>query len=149
MDNKLEIKIRFEISQLENLLINASSLLSILKLKDPDFVELSASGSILHSFYNGIENIFVMIEKHYENIPDNSYSWHKKLLEGVQNPAHNRIPIITKTTGNMLAQYLAFRHFFRHAYGFQMDWDKMKHLTSNLPEIWESVKKDLEKFIIN
>jgi hypothetical protein len=63
LDKKPVVKIRFEIKQIDNLLKNAAPLISILKLRNPDFVELSAAGSVLHSFYNGIENIFIMILK--------------------------------------------------------------------------------------
>jgi uncharacterized protein YutE (UPF0331/DUF86 family) len=67
----------------------------------------------------------------------------------MQYPAKMRESVITETTGEKLTQYLTFRHFFRHAYGFQMDWDKMKHLISGINPVWESVQKDIEKFIAN
>lgn len=58
LDKKLNAKIRYEIGQIDMLLNNSAPLFSIVRSREPDFIELSAAGSVLHSFYNGIENIF-------------------------------------------------------------------------------------------
>ncbi len=63
MDNSITPKIEYEISQIDDLVDKSQVLLSLCKNKDPDFIEITAIGGILHSFYNGLENIFVLIEK--------------------------------------------------------------------------------------
>lgn len=147
MDKNLAIKVRFEIGQIDKLLDNASPLIKVLALREPDFVELSAAGSVLHSFYNGVENIFVLIEKYYGIELKESVSWHKEILKNVQISNGNRDFLITYETGVRLAEYLMFRHFFRHAYGFQLDWNKMKHLVNNINKLWEDVKREVELFL--
>jgi hypothetical protein len=147
LDKNLAIKVRFEIGQIDKLLDNASPLLKVLALREPDFVELSAAGSVLHSFYNGVENIFVLIEKYYGTDLKDSVSWHKDILRNVQTSTGKREALITRETGEKLAEYLMFRHFFRHAYGFQLDWNKMKHLINNIDKIREDVKREIELFL--
>ena len=44
MDKNLDIKVRYEIRQIDNLLDNAAPLFKILASRDPDFIELSAAG---------------------------------------------------------------------------------------------------------
>ncbi len=61
MDKATKTKITYEISQIDELVDKAQVLLSLVKNKEPDFIEITAIGGILHSFYNGIENIFVLI----------------------------------------------------------------------------------------
>ena len=63
MDKPLKTKITYEISQIDELIDKAGVLVSLCKDKEPDFIEITAVGGILHSFYNGIENIFVLIGK--------------------------------------------------------------------------------------
>jgi len=136
LDKNLHVKIRYEIAQIDKLLNNAAVLFNVLASRDPDFIELTASGSLLHSFYNGIENIFIMIEKHYGENINESASRHKELLKNARISTKNRKKVISDKTAERLSQYLMFRHFFRHAYGFQMDWKKMKHLVDDIETLW-------------
>ncbi len=46
-----------------------------------------------------------------------------------------------------LREYATFRHFYRHAYSFQLNWEKMKPLVENIRDVWEETKKSLVKFI--
>jgi hypothetical protein len=42
--------------------------------------------------------------------------------------------------------YLAFRHFFRHAYLFNLEWDRMKPLVLGCQETLDLVEAELEQF---
>jgi len=126
----------FEIGQIDKLLEQVDPLLKLCKLKDPDFIEMSAMAAVLHSFYNGIESIFLIVDK-YKNQSDlKSAGWHKELL----NRAVNELNIISIESRDILVEYMQFRHFFRHAYNFQMNWKKMEHLAFGIVSIWEQVK---------
>ena len=81
MNNTLKAKILFEISQIDKLLCNCTPLFELCKIKKPDYIELSACAMILHSFYNGIENILALIFKHYDGKLPQSNKWHSELLE--------------------------------------------------------------------
>jgi hypothetical protein len=81
LDEKLKKKIAFEISQIDKLLNDSKPLLDLCKLKMPDFIEISAAALLLHSFYNGIENILRLIIKTYDTELPNDTKWHMELLE--------------------------------------------------------------------
>ena len=44
-------------------------------------IEKSAVALLLQSFYNGIENILIIIVKYFDARLPNSSKWHKELLE--------------------------------------------------------------------
>ena len=63
MDSFTQEKINLEISKIDTLVDKSSLLLEKSKFSEPDFFDLNAIGSILHSFYNGLESIFKLIHK--------------------------------------------------------------------------------------
>ncbi len=71
-----------------------------------EFLQLAGVATILHNFYNGIENILKLILNE-KNIPlPKGDSWHKDLLELAEEKG-----IITKSTREQVGEYLSFRHF--------------------------------------
>lgn len=54
-------RITFEIEQIDRLLQTYADLLKRVRQHQPDLVEVTAVASVLHSFYNGLENIFTDI----------------------------------------------------------------------------------------
>lgn len=143
MNEIIKIKVIFEIQQIDKLIFQAGPLLAVCKLKDPDFIQMSAMSAVLHSFYNGIESIFLIIEKFEKHSVTKSAGWHKELL----NNAVHVMDIISSESRDILVEYMQFRHFFRHAYNFQMSWQKMEHLALGIEDVWKRVKSEVEAYI--
>lgn len=59
--------INFQIEQINKLFHNYDELISKSKIKELNFIEITALGSCLHSFYNGLENIFEIIASEIDN----------------------------------------------------------------------------------
>jgi hypothetical protein len=51
------------------------------KIRVPDIIEKSAMALLLQSFYNGIENILIIIVKYFDGKLPNSSKRHKELLK--------------------------------------------------------------------
>jgi hypothetical protein len=84
-------------------------------------LELAGSAALLHNFYNGIENILNQILASKKIALAESRTWHRELLEkAVSNK------IISEECKNNLGQFLAFRHFFSHAYAFDLHPEKWR-----------------------
>jgi hypothetical protein len=149
LDNGLRAKLLFEISQIDKLLNDSKPLFDLYKLKMPDFIEMSAGALVLHSFYNGIENIILLIFKHYDGLLPNSSKWHMELLDKAFVSDKNRKPIFSNESQKRLEEYLKFRHFVRHSYGFQLEWERMEDLINEINIFWEIIKKDINNFIEN
>jgi len=60
LDNNLKIKIEHEISRIEKQITDARSLLALCIIEEPDFVDITATAQILHSFYNGVESVIIL-----------------------------------------------------------------------------------------
>jgi hypothetical protein len=149
LDNGLKTKIEFEISQIDKLLGDSKPLLNLCKIKTPDFIEMSAAAMVLHSFYNGIESILVLLFKYYGWQLPNSNKWHMELLDKAFVSDENRKQIFGNEIQKTLEEYLKFRHFVRHAYGFQLEWERMEDLINGIETIWTSVKENIIRFIEN
>lgn len=149
MDSGVKKKIEFEITQLNQLLSDAEPLLSLCKIKVPDFVELSAAALCLHSFYNGVENILLLIIKQLDlEIPVGD-KWHKKLFDRAFEQTGARTAVFGKDLKEKLGEYLNFRHFVRHAYSFKLKWTEMEDLVINIEKIWAVLKEELNLFMKN
>ena len=60
-------EINNELQLLDELLNSHEILITKLKIEDPDQIEKSAVATLLHSFYNGIENILKRIASRIDN----------------------------------------------------------------------------------
>ena len=106
MDKKLQAKLLFKISQIDKLLDESKPLLDLCKLKTPDFIEMSAASMVLHSFYNGIESMLVLIFKHYhEKLPEGN-KWHNELLSKAFFSNENHRSIFPNELQKPLDEYL-------------------------------------------
>ena len=58
-----------------------------------------------------------------------------------------RPAVLKAETVEKLLPYLGFRHFFRHSYTFEIDWEKVKPLAVNARAVLEVFKDDLKRFL--
>jgi len=149
LDNNINAKILFEISQIDKLISEAEPLIKLCKLKEPDFIELSAAAMVLHSFYNGIENILILIIKNYEKKLPNSNKWHMELLGKAFVPMENGKQIFNNNFQETIEEYLKFRHFVRHAYSYKLKWEQMEYLINDIEIFWKNIKDNLNTFLEN
>ena len=143
MPEKVVSQINFEIEQIEQLFISYADLLNKI---NPNLVEVTAIASVLHSFYNGIENIFLSVAKGIdENVPKGEQC-HKNLLIQMTQHTLKRESVILDETAQALSEYLAFRHFYRHSYSFFLKWEEMEHLVRSIRKIWIQLKEEFKIF---
>lgn len=149
MDSIITKKVLFEIDQIDDHIHSSSPLFNLCKIKEPDYVEKCAISMILHSFYNGIENILLLIIKNKDSNLPNGIRWHKELLNKAFEKTDNRTEIFRTELYIPLNEYLRFRHFVRNTYGFQLKWEDMKTMLFDLHILWNNAKEDLKIFIEN
>ena len=143
----LKKKIEFEISQIGEHLSKSSVLIKKCSVQEPDYVELCAAGSILQSFYNGIENILLIISKSIDGKFPSQGKWHSELLSIMCKKTDQRPAVFQEALYPILLDYMNFRHFFRHSYGYSMKWEKLSHLFLNIDNNWDKIKNELEVFV--
>ena len=133
--------------QLHLLLVTHHELLARCRVQEPTVDELAALAAILHAFYNGIENLFKRIAVAVDGGPPQSQIWHSTLLDSMQRAGVARPAVITEQLGELLHEYLNFRHVFRHAYSFELRWVRMKHLVHASADTLEQLEAELDHFL--
>lgn len=129
------------------LLKSHESLMDICKSKIPDTTETAAISSILHSFYNGIEKIFIFIVKYYDNFIPSGEKWHRDLIKRMNIRSDKRDKILSDTTKEIVLIYMGVRHFIRHSYDFQIDWNLIRNNFLTLKDNWNAIKSDIITFV--
>lgn len=134
--------IMFEIGQIDVVVEKINKLKT-----DVTETNIAATGTFLMNFYNGIENIMKRCAKeYYKNMPVGG-NWHKELLMQSCKSSSMKIALFKKETVDNLYDYLSFRHFFIHGYGFKLKWDKMKLLVDNIDKLWGEINAQIKYFV--
>ncbi len=142
-------QVKFEIDQINQLFNSYADLLEHSQKSAPNLVELTAIATILHSFYNGIENIFLSITKGLNEEVPKGPQWHRDLLVRMTQQTSKRNHIISVDLAQKLEEYLGFRHFYRHSYSFFLEWEEIEKLIISLQKIWMQLKEELTVFMNN
>jgi predicted nucleotidyltransferase len=113
----------------------------------PTRTELRAIAGILHEFYNGVERILQHIAVGLgEGVPQGAY-WHADLLAQMAAARESaRSAVIDEPLRARLKEYLEFRHFFRHAYGYTLAWDQLRWKAESLPDTLARLGEQLHGF---
>lgn len=107
-------------------------------------VELAAIGTFMHNIYNGMENILKQCLK-FKNIEISKNSnWHKELLNASIDAG-----IVSESVGESLFEYMGFRHFFVHSYGFRIEESQITILAESIESVWIQFYREIENFIEN
>ncbi len=116
---------------------------------EPTFVEIRAAGSIVHDFYSGVERIFERIAVTLgPGLPVAGPGWHTVLLQSMETPAQGIRPaVIDHDLARQLLDYLRFRHLFRHSYGYELQWEKLRPLIEGLEGTLVMLREQIEQFI--
>ena len=101
-------------------------------------LELAGVAALLHNFYNGMENVLKQIFKARNISIPTSSSWHRDLLLTAEK--HN---ILLERLINELARFLAFRHFFSHAYALDLLPDRLEPLVQNAFEVFQQFRSEI------
>ena len=137
MWDELKEELEVEMCLLDRLMARHPELLSKGPSDSMTVVEIDALAAFLHSFYSGIENLFKRIALAIDKTLPSGEAWHGRLLESMERPTTQRKAVVSVAMGMKLHDYLRFRHRFRHAYGFELQWTMMAPLVAVGP-YWRS-----------
>ena len=69
-------------------------------------------------------------------------SWHRDLLKLAQQRG-----VLTASTSEALLPFLAFRHFFSHAYALDLEPERMEALVFGAGSVFDLVRRDVKVFM--
>lgn len=106
-----------------------------------------AIGYLLHNFYNGCENIFRRIAAFFENDIGRN-SWHSDLLRRMKLEIEGYRPaVIDDALYRLLEDLRAFRHVFRNAYSFELDWERERLVARHLEPAAAMLREQVTSFL--
>jgi hypothetical protein len=140
------------LKELDNIKILESEFSKIKKmLKLPadkiSYYDRGAVGYILHSFYNGCENIFRSIALFFEN-DLGPQSWHKDLLKRMNLEIPGIRPqLVDDELYRLFDDFRGFRHKFRHLYSFELDWERECLVARKFPLTIKKFREQVNDFL--
>lgn len=109
--------------------------------------DVRAAASYLDDFYSAAEALFTIIASSLDGSVPKGEGWHAALLDQVAHEVEGlRPPVISDELYRRLNDYRSFRHVGRHAYGYELRWEKMKRLVDELPSVASRLKEELNTF---
>jgi hypothetical protein len=136
-----------EREQLRHLVSRIEPLLAKCRDTAPTDIEISALAATLHSFYTGAENIFKRVAVELDGDPTRGDGWHRELLLRMKGATARRRSLLSEELHDTLNEYLRFRHVFRNAYSFDLDWRKMSPLVLRLEKTLQELEVALDAFV--
>lgn len=91
--------------------------------------------------------IFAAIAQSMEGGAPVGLRWHRELLEDMaMDQPTIRPSVLRPSTARTLDEYLRFRHLFRHIYGSELSWGRLRPLLQSLPAVADAALEDLRRF---
>lgn len=114
----------------------------------PSQFAMNALASYLQQFYTGCERILERIAVVVDDgLPGGAYSHANLLAQMAQELPGIRPAVLHEALWLCLQDYLAFRHFFRHAYGYILEWAKLRPLVVGMSATLTDVQEQLRAFL--
>ncbi len=113
-------------------------------------IKREALGYKLHALYCAFENLFKITANYFENNIDSKKAYHRELLKRMKIEIPGVRPhLLSEKSFKLLDELRGFRHYFRHAYEYELDTIKLKNLVRVVAELQESYLHDIEDFLKN
>lgn len=110
-------------------------------------VDTFATGALLHSFYNGVENLLKRIEVATAGTVPRGEHWHTELLALAGTETPSRPAVVSAVLMPQLRRYLEFRHAFQHVYAHRLVGARMLYLLRDLPEVARALETEIRDFL--
>ncbi|ETX03232.1 MAG: hypothetical protein ETSY1_00745 [Candidatus Entotheonella factor] len=102
----------------------------------------------LHNLYSAIENLLQLMAAHFENHISDTARWHTALLQrmSVEIPGV-RPAVVSSESYDLLNGLRGFRHFFRHAYGAEIEYAQLQLNLDKAQTLRPLFDADIARFI--
>jgi uncharacterized protein YutE (UPF0331/DUF86 family) len=105
-------------------------------------VEAAAVAAFLQRIYVGMENMLAYVLEDAKACPEKGVNWHRDVLNGASAKG-----IIKEWMAAELAEYMAFRQFFAHGRGYVPEEAPVRHMASNMSNVWNEFYKQIDEYI--
>lgn len=144
----LAVRIRQELAELARVVNRAERAVEAARERPEDQdLYIDAAALNLHDFYAGSERIFEQVGSTVDGqIPDGG-DWHRRLLQQMQSDVDNlRPPVLSNEVGELLDEFLRFRHVVRNIYAFHFDPERIERLVGRMRPAFAQLNSELLTF---
>ncbi|MFQ5454993.1 MAG: hypothetical protein ACE5EA_02170 [Nitrospirota bacterium] len=104
-------------------------------------------GYRLHNLYSAYEDMFKLIVRFFENQIEDMARYHTYLLKRMLIEIEEIRPnLLSDESFKVLDELRGFRHLFRHAYGYELESERIIKLAEKSMKLRETFKRDFEIF---
>lgn len=135
----LREKVEAELEQMDQALAEMPGARRVTRLS---VLELGGTAALLSSVYHGVENILKQELLAVGVALPSGAAWHRDLLQSAC--AHG---LVSTELRDRLVPYMAFRHFFTHAYGFDLDPRRLAPLVRDVGAVCGCFKNEAKQFV--
>ncbi|MBI4787982.1 MAG: nucleotidyltransferase domain-containing protein [Chloroflexi bacterium] len=115
----------------------------------PTWVEMSAMGRLIHDFYRGAESLLSRIAVQFDGSVSATPHWHSELVAQMGRAQPGKRPaVIDKRLLARLDEYRKLFHFFRNAYGAELEWDRLQKHVVQMSETLDMLRAQLDQFFV-
>ena len=102
----------------------------------------------LHNLYCAFEDLFKQVADFFENTLGETAKYHRELLWRMKIPIEGVRPaLLSEEAFKLLDSLRAFRHFFRHAYAYDLDPRKVALVLEDALKLKEIYARDIARFL--
>jgi uncharacterized protein YutE (UPF0331/DUF86 family) len=105
-----------------------------------DDVEIRAAALSLSTIYSGIEKTMLHVLRDRHGLRPEGPNWHTELLDLAGQKS-----LLSDDVRNELKSFLAFRHFVRHAYSFELDPAMIGRILDRAPDVVERFANEIRQ----
>ncbi|MEW6618217.1 MAG: hypothetical protein AB1422_02510 [bacterium] len=102
----------------------------------------------LHNLYSAYEDMFKLIAEFFENQIEGATRYHIDLLRRMKIRINGIRPnLLSDESFNLLDELRGFRHLFRHAYGYELEAERIIRVTEKAMTLKKIFEMDFELFV--
>src|SRR3989304_9164402 len=105
-------------------------------------------GYQLHNLYCAFEDLFKIVAATFENHIEDKNRYHLELLKRMAIPIEGVRPaLLSQKNYTLLDNLRSFRHFFRHAYSYELDERRVRIVLEDAVKLSELYEIDVKSFL--
>ncbi len=109
---------------------------------------LESLGYQLHNLYCAFEDLFKIVADFFENRIEERVRYHSELLRRMKISIERVRPaLLSEESYRLLDSLRAFRHFFRHAYSYDLDPRKVALVVEDALKLKGLYQRDIDHFL--